>query len=371
MDRRVLFIGIGAGVFFVIIGLVLWLIFGSSSAPVETIEPTPTPIETGGELPITSTDPLVTPSPTISAAPIAFAGVCSDTWASQQDTDRDSLPDSVEATYGTDPSKTDTDSDGYNDGEEVRGGYNPTNASSTARLDSDSDGLLENDECKWGTDPFNPDSDSDGFKDGAEVANGFDPTKKGDGKGSDKIATATPQPITTPLIDLSQPTPTPNITRPTFTPVPTQIVSQAQLPHIPISQLKITATTAPADVKAYLAQIDALRPEEFSDGQTIANAIQSAANGNIQPLTQVRTRIAQFLAALKGTPTPKPAQEYQQLYVSLIDFTVSRLQTIEQYATGSSQQLAVQAVLDMQNVMPSQVTRLSQLRQVVEGISNQ
>lgn len=371
MDRRALIIGIGAAVFATIIGLVVWLIFFSSS-PGENLDPTPTPepIETGGELPITSNEPFVTstPTPSPSSGPISFVGVCPDTWVSQQDTDRDSLPDSVEAIYAADSNKTDTDGDGYNDGEEVRGGYNPTNASSSARLDSDSDGLLEHDECNWGTDPFNPDSDGDGFKDGAEVTNGFDPTKKGDGKGSDKIVLATPIPTSTPFIGSSQPTPTPNTG--SF-PTPTQIASNAQLPLVPISQLKITGSTAPADVKTYLTQIDALRPAEFSDGQIIASAIQNAANGNVQPLSQVRIRIAQFAAALKGTPTPRPAQDYQQLYVSLIEFTASRLQAIEQNATGSNQQVAVQAVLDIQNILPSQVSRLSQLRQAVEGIANQ
>lgn len=367
MNRRVLFIGIGVGAFFAIVAIVAWLVFGSSPAS-EVVEATPTPIESVGVLP--TADPFATPS--TSVAPIAFAGVCPDTWNSQTDTDRDSLPDSIEAVYGSDVSKTDSDGDFYNDGEEVRGGYNPTVSGPNARLDSDQDGLLENDECVWGTDPFNPDSDNDGFKDGAEVQNGFDPTKKGDGNGSDRLPVATPEPVITPIVDLSQPTPTPSsgaFATP-IPPTPQQTGVSAQLSLVPVSQLKITSATSPADVKAYLVQIDSLRPEEFSDGTLVANAIQSAANGNVQPLTQVRARIGQFAAALKATSTPKPAQEYQQLYVSLIDFTVSRLQTIEQNAT-SDQQKAVQAVLDIQNVLPSHVTRLSQLRQTIEGISNQ
>jgi len=231
--------------------------------------------------------------------------------------------------------------------------------------------LLDNDECIWGTDPFNPDSDNDGFQDGAEVRNGFDPTKKGDGNGSDKI------PVITPVISSRPPTPFPPTPVPDNlgkeTPVPTQNPTQnkAQLSLVPFSQLKITAASAPADVKAYLAQVDALRPEEFSDGQVVASAIQNAANGNVQQLTQVRTRIAQFAVALRNQATPKPAQEYQQLYVSLIDFTAQQLQIIEQNAVGANEQKAVQAVLDIQNILPSYVAKLSQLRQTVEGISNQ
>ncbi len=367
MNRRVLFIGIGVAALMAIISLVAWM-FLSSSSNEQVIDPTPLPTESAGVLPITSSSPIPISSP--SAAPVAFTSVCSDTWASQTDTDLDSLPDSVEATYGTDINKQDTDNDGYSDGEEARAGYNPASARANVRLDSDNDGLLDNEECIWGTDPFTPDSDNDGFMDGAEVKNGFDPSRKGDGKGSDKILIATPEP-TPPLVDLSQPTPTP---KPGSTVVPIQIQSSSQgnakLSLVPVAQLKITSATAPADVKAYLAQIDLLRPEEFSDGQLIANAIQSAGNGDVKPLSQVRTRIAQFAADLKGVSTPKPAQEYQQLYVSLIDFTVQKLQIIEQNATGNNQQLAVQAVVDIQNLLPTHLVRLSQLRQTVEGISN-
>ena len=139
---------------------------------------------------------------------------------------------------------------------------------------------------------------------------------------------------------------------------------------IPFAQLNITISTASADVKTYLTQIDGLRPQELSDGTAITSAIQSAATGNVAALAQVRTRIQQFVTSLKGVPTPRPAQEYQQLYVSLLDFTVQRLQTIEQHATGD-QQKAAQAVLDIQNTLPSYVNRLTSLRQQVEGVANQ
>lgn len=355
MSRRVLFLGVGAGALLGIAGVLYWyFVLAPSETPI--VEQTPTPVISIGVLPSTS------------AAPIAFGGVCSDTWISQKDTDGDSLPDALEATYKSDLNNKDTDGDGFNDGEEVRAGYNPI--STSARLDSDNDGLLENDECTWGTDPFNPDSDADGFVDGAEVKNGYDPTKKGDGNGSDKIPVITPVPTATPIATKDpkfSPTPGPTIPgQVQQTPPP----STTQLTLVPVAQLKITSATSSADVKAYLAHIDSLRPQEFSDGQVIASAIANAANGNVQPLAQVRAKISQFAAALKGTATPKPAQEYQQLYVSLIEFTAAQLQIIEQNASGANQQKAVQAVLDIQNILPPYVTQLSQLRAIVEGISN-
>src|SRR3989344_4317265 len=364
MNRRVLFAGVGL-VVLIIIGIALWVIAGRVGEDA-TPSPSPVPVISAGILPIGSTDPFATPSP--SQPPIVLGGICPDTWISGQDTDRDSLPDATEGIYGTDENKTDTDGDGYGDGEEVRAGYNPLSAS--GRLDSDVDGLLDNDECILRTDPFAADSDLDGFQDGAEVKNGFDPTKKGDGRGSNRLLVPTPSPSPSPTFNPGfSPTPIP-----TDHEQPTPVVSQnptgTQLTLVPLSELQINSKTSAADVKAYLTQIDSLRPEEFSDGQVIASAIQNAANGNVQPLTQARTRIAQFLSALKSTSTPKPAQEYQQLYVSLIGFTIQQLQIIELNATGANQQKAVQAVLDIQNVLPPYVTKLAQLRQAVEGIAN-
>jgi hypothetical protein len=377
MNRRVLYISIGGVAAFILIGVVLWLMLPSSSEPQAVVEPTPQPIDTG-TLPVTSTEPQESPTVlTPSTPPVAFQGVCPDTWLGQQDTDGDSVPDAVEATYGTDPDVSDTDGDGYSDSAEVRNGYNPLDKNSTKRLDSDSDGLLDNEECIYHTDAFNPDSDDDGFQDGAEVKNGFDPSKKGDGKGSDRLANpnATPFPVI-PTSTVAPVVPTPLPGQGFVTPPPVSVIPPT-LSNIPVqisliapSQLKITASTAPADLKTYLTQIDGLRPQELADGQTIANAIQSAAAGNVQPLSQARARIAQFSAALKAVSTPKPAQEYQQLYVSLIDFTVQRLQLIEQNAVGSNQQKAAQAVLDLQNTLPNYITQLSALRVAVEGASN-
>jgi len=44
----------------------------------------------------------------------------------QLDSDKDRLPDVVEAYYGSDKAKTDSDGDTYSDYEEVKNGYDPT-----------------------------------------------------------------------------------------------------------------------------------------------------------------------------------------------------------------------------------------------------
>ncbi|MCA9391198.1 MAG: hypothetical protein KC582_03005 [Candidatus Magasanikbacteria bacterium] len=44
---------------------------------------------------------------------------------SSLDSDSDSIPDTEEARYGTDPNKADTDGDGFNDADEIKNGYNP------------------------------------------------------------------------------------------------------------------------------------------------------------------------------------------------------------------------------------------------------
>ncbi len=370
MNWKVLFISVGVALVAVLFGTAGWLLFSIPSSPSQQVsESTPTPVsEQTSALPIISSAPL-NPSdlPQPSGAPVAFQGVCPDTWIGQVDTDGDGVPNAVEATYETDANAQDTDGDGYKDGEEVRNGYNPLGS---GKLDSDNDGLFDNEECTWHTDSFSPDSDNDGFQDGAEVKNGYDPAKAGDGKGSDKLpdpnATSTPVPgVTTPVPQQGFATPV----VPTTAAQPVLSTTPIQISLIPISQLQTTASTAAADIKTYLTNVDRLRPQELADGQQIATAIQSAATGNVQPLSQARIRIAQFSAALKGVSTPKPAQEYQQLYVSLINFTVQQLQAIEQNATGD-QTKAAQAVLNIQNTLPSYVTRLSSLRATVEGASN-
>jgi len=68
------------------------------------------------------------------------------------DQDNDDLPDSEEATLGTDPKSPDSDGDGMFDYEEVK---------------------------IYFTDPLNPDTDGDGYEDGEEVKNGFNPNGTG------------------------------------------------------------------------------------------------------------------------------------------------------------------------------------------------
>lgn len=369
MNWRVLIGGV-AGII-AIIGIAFggWYIFFGGSAPQQAASPTPVPTDSSG-LPINSS------SPNPSVGPIAFRGVCPDTWVGQKDTDGDGLPDSVEAIYGTDPNNPDTDGDGFSDGAEVKTGHDPLNPNSSAKLDSDHDGLFDNEECTWHTDPFNPDSDGDGFSDGAEVKSGFDPAKKGDGHGSDRLPTPTPAGIPTPVPTYSannNVTPTPasgNVPTPFATAQPTTSGGAAQtITLISMSQLNITTKTSAADMKAYLSQIDSLRPQELSDGTTITNAIQSAASGNIAPLTAARQRVQQFATALTGVAVPQNAAQYHQLYVSLINFTVQQLQAIEQNAV-SNPQAATNAVLAIQNTLPNYVTQLAQLRQTVETIAS-
>lgn len=369
MNWRVL-IGLIVGVS-VVIGSAFagwWYLFNGNSG---TAQETPTPVPTVGGLPVGSG------APAVSGLPVSFRGVCPDTWTGQKDTDGDGVPDSVEAIYGTDANNPDTDGDGYNDGAEIRTGHNPLNPNSSAILDSDHDGLQDNVECTaWHTDPFNPDSDGDGFTDGAEVKNGFDPAKKGDGHGSDRLPTPVPVIRATPVATYSpnnNATPTPVNSNPTQAPIPTQPInnggSSGSLTLIPLSQLNITNKTSAGDMKAYLAQIDSLRPQELSDGTTIVQAIQSAASGNTAPLASARQRVLQFATALKGVAVPQSAGQYHQLYASLITFLGQTLQTIEQNAV-SKPDVAANALLTMQNILPTYITQMTQLRQPLETIAN-
>ncbi|MEO6077830.1 MAG: hypothetical protein ABIP54_03515 [Candidatus Andersenbacteria bacterium] len=368
--------GIIAGIIALVgIGFGVWYVFLGGSSPAQVATPSPVPTDSTG-LPVGSM------APNASVSPIAFRGVCPDTWVGQKDTDGDGLPDSVEAIYGTGANTPDTDGDGYNDGAEVRTGHDPLNPNSSAMLDSDHDGLTDNVECgTWHTDPFNPDSDGDGFPDGAEVKAGFDPTKKGDGRGSDRLPTPTPDAMhATPLPTYSpnnNASPTPAGVR--STPVATPATNNTNtgggvsvgsgLQLIPLSDLNITTKTSPADMKAYLASIDSLRPQELSDGTTIVNAITSASQGNVAPLTAARTRIQQFASALKSLATPQNASQYHQLYTSMIDFMGQKLLIIEQNAS-SNQAVASQALLAIQNTLPSAVSQLTSLRQAVDAIAN-
>ncbi|MEY4722555.1 MAG: hypothetical protein RLZZ324_68 [Candidatus Parcubacteria bacterium] len=89
--------------------------------------------------------------PATNAAPAVNAPVVS-TSPAAVDTDGDGLPDSQEATLGTDLKKADTDGDGLSDGEEVN---------------------------IYHTNPLKADTDGDGYSDGVEVKGGYNPNGPG------------------------------------------------------------------------------------------------------------------------------------------------------------------------------------------------
>ena len=91
------------------------------------------------------------------------------------DTDKDGIPDVLEAQAQTDPEKADTDGDGLDDLVElVLTRTDPTNPmtdgkTNDAKADSDKDGLSNEREIALKISPANPDTDSDGLNDGDEV----------------------------------------------------------------------------------------------------------------------------------------------------------------------------------------------------------
>jgi hypothetical protein len=125
-------------------------------------QPTPAPAEPG------NAEPVVPPTPPTSMPE-------STSTQAATDTDGDGLPDTQEATLGTDPKSADTDGDGLTDGQEVNVVHaNPLIA------DTDGDGLTDGDEANvWHTDPLKADTDGDGFSDGQEVQNGYNPLGAG------------------------------------------------------------------------------------------------------------------------------------------------------------------------------------------------
>ncbi len=89
------------------------------------------------------------------------------------DSDNDTLTNSYEQFYGTDPRNNDTDNDGMPDGWEILYGLDSLVNDSSDDLDHD--GLTNLEEYWYGTDPTNPDTDGDGYSDGYEVLHGSDP----------------------------------------------------------------------------------------------------------------------------------------------------------------------------------------------------
>lgn len=103
------------------------------------------------------------------------------------DSDADGLTDLEECGYGTDPNDYDSDNDGIPDGDEVNNGTDPLDNDSDddgtpdGDEDTDGDGVSDHDEIIFGTDPGDPDTDGDGTNDGDEIDQGSDPNDASDG----------------------------------------------------------------------------------------------------------------------------------------------------------------------------------------------
>lgn len=78
---------------------------------------------------------------------------------------------------------------------QISGLFKDTKNQDPKTIDSDKDGLPDYLEAIYGTDSHNPDTDGDGYLDGEEIMSGYDPLKAGpDDKISDKAATPRPKP---------------------------------------------------------------------------------------------------------------------------------------------------------------------------------
>ncbi|MBU1038912.1 L,D-transpeptidase family protein [Patescibacteria group bacterium] len=97
--------------------------------------------------------------------------------AEKIDTDNDGLSDQQETDiYHTNPNLADTDGDGYLDGQEIANGYSPLHKDKKLiEVDTDKDYLPDAWEIALGTNLTNPDSDGDKYLDGTEIAAGYDP----------------------------------------------------------------------------------------------------------------------------------------------------------------------------------------------------
>jgi len=100
------------------------------------------------------------------------------------DTDNDSIFDTVEYMYGTNPNSNDTDGDGILDSMEVIYGLNPLN-NNDANQDFDGDGVLNIDEIELLMNIFDSDTDNDGLPDGWEYSQGTDPVYRDSSKDYD------------------------------------------------------------------------------------------------------------------------------------------------------------------------------------------
>ena len=85
---------------------------------------------------------------------------------SNEDLDLDSLTNSQEKEYNTNPLLSDTDMDGLDDYYEIF-----TSKTDPTKADTDEDGLSDYDEIELGLDPLKADSKGDGVKDGERILN--------------------------------------------------------------------------------------------------------------------------------------------------------------------------------------------------------
>lgn len=85
---------------------------------------------------------------------------------SNEDLDLDSLTNSQEKEYNTNPLLSDTDMDGLDDYYEIF-----TSKTDPTKADTDEDGLSDYDEIELGLDPLKSDSKGDGVKDGERILN--------------------------------------------------------------------------------------------------------------------------------------------------------------------------------------------------------
>lgn len=396
MSKRILYIVLGVALL-LIVGIGIFQLFRSKTTTSTDSNPAASPA--ASEAPLFSdgngngSDALFsgTPDPngnqTGSTLTVNSRGVCFTQWTGQPDADQDGLPDSVETIYKTDTAKADSDGDGYNDGDEVKNGYDPLKPGSI-KLDSDNDGLTDDQECKWGTDPFNPDTDGDGYNDGAEVANGFDPTKRGDGKGSDALpekraelsdAALRPNPNSAnyteglagiilgnaPLSQVGNVTVTADKLRQTLAAAKLDLT----LPTTSPTELNMLQTNTREDIVAYLAKVDALRPNELLDANNISDSLLGAFTGNTQGIIAVRANLTRYVGTLLAIPVPASATQHMSLLVSTTRFLNDRLLTIQQFGKTDPAKAYI-AARELQEGLPPNITQIQNLRTALLALTN-
>jgi len=394
MQKKILYIVLGVALI-ILAGVGMFQLFKSkdntSTSTKTSASPGASEQPLFGETNSNETDSLFSGTPDPGASndgstlTVNSKGICSDQWTGQTDSDSDGLPDSVETIYKTDPTNPDTDSDGYNDGDEIKKGYDLLKSGS-ARLDSDYDGLTDDEECRWKTDAFNPDTDGDTFKDGDEVKGGYDPTIKGDGKGSDALpekkaqlseARLRPDPNSsnyteglagvilgdTPLAQASQTKVTPEQVQSTLATAKLDLT----LPETKISELNIQATNTPADVSAYLAKIDVLKPATVLNADSFSDSLVGAFSGNMTGVIAVRSNLSNYEKTLLAVPVPPSAVQHMTLLVSITRFLNERLYTIQQYAQSDPTRAYI-ATREIQEGLPPNMTSLNLLEQSLKAL---